>query len=101
MASQQGIYRMRKPELIAAVAEATALSRSQASHVLNTVLDEIMFALERGETVSLPGFGSFARRPRAGRTGRNPQTGEILQIAAGYGVVFKPGKQLKDVVGGG
>ena len=56
------------------------------------------FALERGETVSLPGFGSFSRRHRAGRTGRNPQTGEEMQIAAVYAFVFRPGKQLKDAV---
>lgn len=89
---------MRKAELVAAVAATTGLGRTQAGHVLNIVLDEIMFALERGETVSLPGFGSFSRRHRAGRTGRNPQTGEEMQIASGYAVVFRPGKQLKDAV---
>ncbi len=89
---------MRKPELVAAVAELTGMNKAQATLVLNTVLDEITFALERGETVSLPGFGSFVRNHRAERTGRNPQTGEAMLIAASHGVAFKAGKQLKEAV---
>lgn len=91
---------MRKPELVASVAQATGLSKAQATLVVNSVLDEVLFALSRGETVSLPGFGSFERRHRAARTGRNPQTGQEMQIPASNAVGFKPGKQLREAVNG-
>ena len=91
---------MRKPELVATLAETTGLSRVQAGQVLNIILDEISFALARGDDVSLPGFGSFSCRQRAGRTGRNPQTGEEIRIAPGTTVAFRPGRHLKDAVAG-
>lgn len=91
---------MRKPELVASVAQATGLSKAQATLVVNAVLDEVLSALSRGEAVSLPGFGSFERRHRAARTGRNPQTGQEMQIPASYAVGFKPGKQLREAVNG-
>lgn len=91
---------MRKPELVAAVAAATGLSKAQAGQVVNIVLDEITIALSQGEDVSLPGFGSFTRRHRAERTGRNPQTGASMVIAASNNVAFKAGKQLRDAVAG-
>lgn len=91
---------MRKPELVASVAQATGLSKAQATLVVNAVLDEVLSALSRGETVSLPGFGSFERRHRAARTGRNPQTGQEMQIPASHAVGFKPGKQLREAVNG-
>lgn len=89
---------MRKTELVAAVAEKTGLSKAQAGQAVNIILDEILLALSQGEDVSLPGFGSFTRRHRAQRTGRNPQTGESMVIAASYNVAFRPGKQLRDAV---
>lgn len=89
---------MRKTELVAAVAEKTGLSKAQAGQAVNIILDEILLALSQGEDVSLPGFGSFTRRHRAQRTGRNPQTGESMVIAASHNVAFRPGKQLRDAV---
>ena len=89
---------MRKAELVAEVAQRTGLSKAQAGHVLNIVLDEVMFALSRGDAVTLPGFGSFVCRQRAERTGKNPQTGESLLIAASNTVAFRAGKRLKEAV---
>lgn len=89
---------MRKPELIAAVAEKTAMSKEQAGHVLNTILEEMTAALSNNDTVSLVGFGSFAQRHRGARIGKNPQTGAALTIQASNTVAFKPGKQLKEAV---
>ncbi len=92
---------MRKNELAAAVAERAGLSKTDAGWLINVILDQLMEALERGETVSLPGFGSFAPSTRAARTGRNPKTGEPMQIAASRSVQFRPGKGLKEAVAGG
>ena len=89
---------MRKPELIAAIADKANISKEQAGHVLNTILQEVTTALSNNDTVTLVGFGSFAQRHRGARTGKNPQTGEMLTIKASNTVAFKPGKQLKDAV---
>lgn len=89
---------MRKPELAAAIAERADLSKDKASQVLNVILDEITGSVADGNDVSLIGFGSFTVRQRAARTGKNPQTGEPLNIPASKTVAFKPGKGLKDAV---
>ncbi|NLU12873.1 MAG: HU family DNA-binding protein [Gammaproteobacteria bacterium] len=89
---------MRKPELIAAIADKANISKEQAGHVLNAILQEVTTALSNNDTVTLVGFGSFAQRHRGARTGKNPQTGEMLTIKASNTVAFKPGKQLKDAV---
>ncbi|HZJ95889.1 MAG TPA: HU family DNA-binding protein [Thiopseudomonas sp.] len=89
---------MRKPELVAAVADKTDISKEQAGQVLNAILDEITAALAENDTVTLIGFGSFSQRHRGARTGRNPQTGEPLEIKASNTVAFKPGKQLREAV---
>ena len=89
---------MRKPELAAAIAETADLTKEQANRVLNTVLDEITGALSRKENVTLVGFGTFVQRHRGARTGKNPQTGQPVQIKASNTVAFKPGKFLKDSV---
>ena len=89
---------MRKPELAAAIAEDTGLSKGKAQEVLNAITDQIGAALARDEGVSLPGFGSFSIRERSARTGRNPQTGAPMNIPASKSVGFKAGKQLKDAV---
>lgn len=89
---------MRKPELVASVAEKADISKEQAGEILNTILDEITAALAENDTVSLIGFGSFSQRHRGARTGRNPQTGEPLEIKASNTVAFKPGKQLREAV---
>lgn len=89
---------MRKPELVAAVADKTDISKEQAGQVLNAILDEITAALAENDSVTLIGFGSFSQRHRGARTGRNPQTGEPLEIKASNTVAFKPGKQLREAV---
>lgn len=87
---------MRKPELASMIAEQLDIPVSKASDVLSAILDEITNALSRNESVSLPGFGTFESRHRNARSGRNPQTGETIQIAASNSVGFKAGKALKD-----
>ena len=71
---------MRKPELAAAIAEKADLTKDQANRVLNAVLEEITGALNRKDSVTLVGFGTFVQRHRGARTGKNPQTGAPVQI---------------------
>ena len=87
---------MNKAELIEAVADATDTSKAEARRTLDAVLDSIAGALSNGDSVALVGFGTFNVRERAARMGRNPATGETIQIAASKGVGFKAGKSLKD-----
>lgn len=87
-----------KPDLAAAIADKADLSKDQANRVLNAVLDEITQALSRKDTVTLVGFGTFLQRHRGARTGKNPQTGDPVQIKASNTVSFKPGKSLRDSV---
>lgn len=89
---------MNKAELIDAVAEASDLSKAQATRAVDAVFDNISNTLKKGEQVTLVGFGTFEVRSRAARTGRNPQTGATIQIAASKAPAFKPGKALKDAV---
>jgi len=89
---------MNKAELIDAVAEATDLSKADAEKATNAVLDSIIDVLSKGDQVTLVGFGTFAVRDRAARAGRNPQTGETIQIKASKSPGFKAGKAFKDAV---
>ena len=89
---------MRKPDLAAAIAEKADISKDKAAEVLNAILDTITDSAAKEEAVTLIGFGTFERRTRAARTGKNPQTGEPLQIAASNNVAFKAGKALKEAV---
>jgi DNA-binding protein HU-beta len=89
---------MNKTDLVAAVAEATDLTKADAAAATDAVFDAITAALKDGDTVSMIGFGSFAVSERAAREGRNPRTGETIQIAAAKQPKFKPGKGLKDAV---
>lgn len=91
---------MRKPELAAAIAEKAELSKDKANDVLNAMLDEITGAVAKGDSVSLIGFGTFSVRERSARKGKNPQTGEPMDIPASKTVGFKVGKKLKDAVDG-
>ncbi|KZY38397.1 MULTISPECIES: HU family DNA-binding protein [unclassified Oleiphilus] len=91
---------MKKPELAAAIAEKADLTKEKAGEVLNILTDEITNAMNKNDTVSLIGFGTFSVRERSARTGKNPQTGATIQIAASKSVGFKPGKSLKDAVNG-
>ncbi|MEL6866373.1 MAG: HU family DNA-binding protein [Bacteroidota bacterium] len=89
---------MNKGELINKVAEDANLSKTQASDALNAVFSCIEDSLKDGKKVSLVGFGTFSISERKARTGRNPQTGESIQIAAKNVVKFKPGKELSTSV---
>jgi DNA-binding protein HU-beta len=87
---------MNKKELISALAEATGLTQAAASRAMDAILRAIAEALEKGEMVSLVGFGSFSVRRRAARSGRNPRTGETIKIPAAKVPAFKPGKALRE-----
>ncbi len=89
---------MRKPDLAASIAEHAELSKDKANDVLNVVLDEITNSVAKGDAVTLVGFGTFQKKDRSARTGKNPQTGAPIQIPASSTVGFKPGKALKDAV---
>jgi DNA-binding protein HU-beta len=89
---------MNKGELIDAVAAAADLSKADAAAALDAVVATITEALQKGEQVSVVGFGTFSVKERAARAGRNPQTGETIQIAASKAPGFKAGKALKDAV---
>ena len=89
---------MNKGELIEAVAGSAGLSRSEATKAVDAVLDNITSTLSNGGSVSLVGFGTFSVKARAARAGRNPRTGETIQIPASNVPGFKAGKGLKDAV---
>ncbi len=89
---------MNKSELIDAIAAEADISKADAGRALDATLDSITGALKKGDTVSLVGFGTFSVKERAARTGRNPQTGEPIKIAAAKTPGFKAGKALKDAV---
>jgi DNA-binding protein HU-beta len=89
---------MNKTELVNQVAQTAELSQKEASKAVEAVFGTVLEALKKGDKVQLIGFGNFEVRERAARTGRNPQTGEEIQIAAGKVPAFKPGKALKDAV---
>lgn len=89
---------MNKAELISQVAEKTELTKKDAEKAVSAVLATIEEALSRGDKVQLVGFGAFEIRERAARKGRNPQTGEEIEIAAARVPVFKAGKALRDAV---
>ncbi|KGB50977.1 DNA-binding protein [Leuconostoc mesenteroides P45] len=87
-----------KQELVDSVAKATGLTKKDATASVDAVFASIEESLKNGEKVQLIGFGNFEVRDRAARKGRNPQTGEEIQIAASKVPAFKPGKALKDAV---
>ncbi|WP_416886526.1 HU family DNA-binding protein [Marinospirillum sp.] len=89
---------MNKSELVDAIATQADLSKAAATRALDATLEAVTAALQKGDSVSLVGFGTFAVKERAARTGRNPKTGEEIQIAAAKVPSFKPGKGLKDAV---
>lgn len=89
---------MNKSDLIKAIAEGAELSQTDAAKALNATTEAISTAMASGDGVQIIGFGSFVVRERAARSGRNPQTGETIQIAASKVPAFKAGKALKDTV---
>lgn len=89
---------MNKTELIAAVAQSAELTKKEAEAAVAAVTDTITKALCEGDKVQLVGFGTFEVRERGARTGKNPRTGEAIEIAASKVPSFKAGKALKDIV---
>jgi len=88
------IFKMNKGDLISKVAEDANLTKAQATEAVNCVLANIETTLKNGDKVAMLGFGTFSISERAARTGRNPKTGEAIQIAAKKVIKFKPGKEL-------
>ncbi|MCQ2499873.1 MAG: HU family DNA-binding protein [Lachnospiraceae bacterium] len=87
---------MNKTELVAAIAQKTGLKKSDSEAALKAFIDTVTEELKKGEKVQLVGFGTFEISERAAREGRNPQTGESMQISASKNPKFKAGKALKD-----
>ena len=91
---------MNKTELRDAIASHADLTNAQADKALEAVITSITSSVAKGEKVSLPGFGTFESRERSARTGRNPQTGETMEIAASKAPAFKPATAFKSAVNG-
>lgn len=89
---------MNKAELIDAIASASGLTKADAKRALDGFVDATSSALKKGDRISLVGFGSFSVSKREARTGRNPQTGKEIKIAAKNVVRFKAGADLTDKV---
>jgi len=89
---------MNKSDLVEAMAADAGISKAAAAKALDSLMNNVKNTLKDGGKLALVGFGSFAVKQRAARTGRNPQTGETIQIAARNVVSFKPGSELKDAV---
>ena len=89
---------MNKSQLVDKISEGADLSKAAAGRALDAFIDAVTEAMKEGDQVSLVGFGIFLLRERASRSGRNPQTGETIEIAAAKIPAFKAGKALKDAV---
>ena len=89
---------MTKKELIDTVAEKLNITSDSAENAVLTTLESIMAGLSSDSSVVIPGFGTFSVKVRAARMGRNPHTGEQIEIPAKKAVVFKPGRELKKAV---
>ena len=91
---------MNKQELIDAIAESADLSKASAGRALDATLESIRSALKKGDTISLVGFGTFCTGKREARTGRNPRTGEVIEVSEKKLPFFKVGKELKEDING-
>ncbi|MFC3285202.1 nucleoid-associated protein HU-beta [Litchfieldella rifensis] len=89
---------MNKSELIEAIAASADIPKAAASRALDAMVESVTESLKKGDSVSLVGFGTFSVKERAARTGRNPQTGQPIEISAAKVPSFKAGKALKDSV---
>ena len=89
---------MNKSELIDAIASQTGLSKAATAQTLDAAVSVIQGAVAKGDNVTLIGFGTFSRKERKARTGRNPQTGKEIKIAASAAPAFKPGATFRDLV---
>lgn len=92
---------MNRKDLVEQVATEAGLATGQADAAVTAALDAITRAVAAGDRVTLPGFGTFERRERAARSGRNPQTGEAMEIPAGVSPAFKPAAAFKRAVSAG
>ncbi|HZF97947.1 MAG TPA: HU family DNA-binding protein [Pseudoxanthomonas sp.] len=89
---------MNKSELVDRVAETAELSKAEATRAVDAVISSVTKALKEGDNVTVVGFGTFQVRERAARSGRNPKTGDTIQINASKNPSFKAGKALRDAV---
>jgi integration host factor subunit beta len=89
---------MTKADLVEQVAKEADMTKKDAEQLVEVVFDSIVDALNRGDKIELRGFGSFRVRERNARKGRNPKTGETVEIPAKRVAYFKPGKELKEIV---
>jgi len=89
---------LTKADLIEEVLNVTELPRKESETIVETIFDNIIAALQKGEKIEIRGFGSFRTRERRGRVGRNPKTGEKVEVPAKKIPYFKPSKELKDFV---
>ena len=89
---------MNKEELVKAVADKTKLSQKQTAEVVASILETVQKTVAKGKKVTLVGFGTFEARKRKARTGRNPQTGKEIKIAAKTVPAFSAGKKFKELV---
>lgn len=89
---------MNKSELVDEIAASADISKAAAGRALDSIIESIAGALKQGDQVALVGFGTFMVKERAARTGRNPQTGAPIEIAAAKIPSFKAGKALKEAV---
>ena len=89
---------MNKAELIDHIAAQAELPKASAARALDAMIGAVQMTLKKGDSVSLVGFGTFDVTKRAGRTGRNPRTGEAIVIESATVPKFRPGKALKDAV---
>ena len=89
---------MNKTELVSSVAEIAGVGKKDTEQVLNAFFSTVQETLKQNDKVQIPGFGSFEVRERAARTGRNPHTGEAIEIAAAKVPAFKSGKALNDAI---
>lgn len=89
---------MNKEELVQEISKKAKVTQKDAAEVLNAIMSTIEKSVAKGKKVTLVGFGTFEARKRAARTGRNPQTGDKIKIAAKTAPVFTAGKKFKDIV---
>ncbi len=97
---RKGVYTMNKEELVQEVSKKAKVTQKEAVEILNSIMSTIEKTVAKGKKVTLVGFGTFEARKRAARTGRNPQTGAAIKIAAKTAPVFTAGKKFKDIVDG-
>ncbi len=92
---------MTKADLIAAIHGKVGFSKKESSDIVEVVFDTIKATLERGEKIKISGFGNFEVHAKRSRVGRNPQTGDVIEISARRVLTFKPSQVLKSALNGG